>query len=92
MGDEISSGNTLRLQMTCQIADSFLTAGIHLGAVVGAGVALEAGDGVHHQQEEPQQHGWVTGSPECWQCVALTPCYWHTLADIGVPHVMSWTF
>ena len=61
MGDEISSGNTLRLEMMCQIADSFLmflTAGIHLGAVVGAGVALEAGHGVHQQQQqEPQQHG-----------------------------------
>ena len=61
MGDKISSGNTLRLQMMCQIADSFLTGGIHLGAVVGAGVALEAGDGVPQQQQEPQQHGWVTG-------------------------------
>ena len=93
MGDEISSGNTLRLQMMCQIADSFLmflTAGIHLGAVVGAGVALEAGHGVAQQQQ--QQHGWVTGSPECRQCVTVTPCYWHTLANIGVPHVMSRTF
>ena len=91
MGDEISSGNTLRLEMMCQIADSFLmflTAGIHLGAVVAAGVALEAGHGVHQQQQEQQQHG----SPECRQCVAVTPCYWHTLADIGVPHVMSRTF
>ena len=71
MGDEISSGNTLRLEMMCQIADSFLmflTAGIHLGAVVAAGVALEAGHGVHQQQQEPQQHG----SPECRQCVAVT--------------------
>ena len=68
MGDKISSGNTLRLQMMCQIADSFLTAGIHLGAVVGAGVALEAGHGVHQQQQEQQQHG----SPECRQCVAVT--------------------
>ena len=76
--------------MMCQIADSFLTAGIHLGAVVGAGVALEAGHGVAQQQQ--QQHGWVTGSPECRQCVTVTPCYWHTLANIGVPHVMSRTF
>ena len=82
-GDKISSGNTLRLQMMCQIADSFLTAGIHLGAVVGAGVALEAGDGVPQQQQEPQQHG----SPECRRCVTVTLWQWHTLADIGLPHV-----
>ena len=82
-GDKISSGNTLRLQMMCQIADSFLTGGIHLGAVVGAGVALEAGDGVPQQQQEPQQHG----SPECRRCVTVTLWQWHTLADIGLPHV-----